>query len=48
MRSCKVNLIPQKEKYILGRIGLYIFWGIWGEAELFKGLGSKGQILSVS
>ena len=26
-----------KDKYILGRIGLY-FWGIWGEAELFLGI----------
>ena len=29
-----VILIRQKEKYILGRIGLYLF-GIWVEAELF-------------
>ena len=31
-----MNLILRREKYILGRIGLY-FRGIWGEAELISG-----------
>ena len=32
-----VILILRKDKYILGRIGLY-FLGIWGEAKLFLGI----------
>ena len=32
-----VIIFLPKDKYILGRIGLY-FWGIWGEAELILGI----------
>ena len=36
-------LILQKDKSILGRIGLY-FWGFGGEAELFLGIwGAKAN-----
>ena len=38
-----VILILRKDKYILGRIGLY-FFGIWGEAKLFLGIwGAKAN-----
>ena len=37
-----VILILRKDKYILGRIGLYFL--IWGEAELFLGIwGAKAN-----
>ena len=39
-----VILILQKEKYILGRIGLY-FWGFGEKLNYFRDLGSKGNIL---
>ena len=41
-----VILILRKDKYNLGRFGLY-FWGIWGEAELFLGiLGANANTFS--
>ena len=36
-------LILRKEKYILGRIGLY-FWGFGEKQNYFRDLGSKGKI----
>ena len=39
-----VILILRKEKYILGRIGLY-FWGLGEKLNCFRDLGTKGKIL---
>ena len=37
-----VILILRKDKYILGRIGLY-FWGFGEKLNFFRDLGSKGK-----
>ena len=39
-----VNLIIRKEKYILGRMGLYFLGGIWGRNCIILGiLGAKAK-----
>ena len=38
-------LILRKDKYILGRNDLYIFWGSGKKLVFFRDLGSKGKVL---